>query len=449
MKKKIIISSLALMILIVIGIFLWLNRTVSVITLDINPSIQVNLNRHNKVKSVVALNEDAKSVISRDLKGKDYVEAIEQITDNVIEKGYIEDGRVVVLIYASGNVDVGSVEHEIRNNFEGRNIVTDVITVENITKEDKKLAEKYDISLAKASYINSIIDNNVAALDLFDKSINELKETKMTGKYCPNGYNLEGDFCAKEISQTASSKGMVCPDGYYDYNGVCYEETGSIETNNLICNDDFKMVNGKCIRTQVREAEADYYCEIGELTAPQDIKLHDWTGGYACVDSSNAKAPTLRCLLQPHKMMNGKCYVGPAPTINGGCPGNDVLSGGGCYSLDPEDQWQCPDGGIYEKSKGTYVEVCPDTLKYTKPLVKNYRCDEGFTLEGTKCTMNETEDPYYERVCPSGYKMTNTGRCINNGKTASKVNGLVCPSDEMRLKNNVCIMYDVIEASHK
>ena len=71
MKKVLLIVSVIVVITIgVIGFILYNNRTVSTITLDINPSIEINLNKDNKVKSVVALNDDAKDIVDRDFKGK-------------------------------------------------------------------------------------------------------------------------------------------------------------------------------------------------------------------------------------------------------------------------------------------------------------------------------------------------------------------------------------------
>lgn len=64
MKNKFIITLSICFILIIgfIGFFLWNNRTVSSIFLDINPSIKINLK--GIVKSVKALNKDAKEVIN-------------------------------------------------------------------------------------------------------------------------------------------------------------------------------------------------------------------------------------------------------------------------------------------------------------------------------------------------------------------------------------------------
>ena len=58
MKKKMIIPMIVGFVLIIgiIGCFLWNNKTVSIITLDINPSIRINLNKKNEVKKIIAVN---------------------------------------------------------------------------------------------------------------------------------------------------------------------------------------------------------------------------------------------------------------------------------------------------------------------------------------------------------------------------------------------------------
>lgn len=72
-KKKIVILTIVLLaILIVIGGVIAIlntkgrnelyNTVVSVITLDINPSIKLELDKDNKVINMIALNEDAKKI---------------------------------------------------------------------------------------------------------------------------------------------------------------------------------------------------------------------------------------------------------------------------------------------------------------------------------------------------------------------------------------------------
>ena len=232
------------------------------------------------------------------------------------------------------------------------------------------------------------------------------------------------------------------------YNNKCYEETAVLETGKLICDSEYVLKDKKCIKEEVIAAEPNYICQTGELHKlgdffPEGDVNHEEV---YCVDKTNAKAPTLRCLTHNHTMINGKCANGPKPTINGGCIEGDYLVNGGCYDIDNEDQWVCPDGRIYEKSKGTYVELCPDTFKYTKPTTNGYKCNEGFKLKDNKCVRTEKIDPHHERYCPDGYSLINNDKCINYSNIANKQDGYVCPKDTMKLRGNKCIDYEMIEA---
>ena len=106
MKKKIIIPIGIVALFLVIGFIIFdNNKIVSTITLDINPSIEINLTRNEKVKSVVALNEDAKEIVNGNLKGKSIDDTLKQITDNLIEKGYVaEENSLEIILYSEGDI---------------------------------------------------------------------------------------------------------------------------------------------------------------------------------------------------------------------------------------------------------------------------------------------------------------------------------------------------------
>jgi len=68
--KKIIICSIIILVLligIVLGIFYFnkLNKVVSILTMDINPSIAISLNYKNDVLKVEGLNEDGKELLNK------------------------------------------------------------------------------------------------------------------------------------------------------------------------------------------------------------------------------------------------------------------------------------------------------------------------------------------------------------------------------------------------
>ena len=110
--------------------------------------------------------------------------------------------------------------------------------------------------------------------------------------------------------------------------GKCYKETGVIDTDELLCNEEFKLEGSKCILTEeINAIPNKYNCTTGELVKASDYALSPKdtdNAEYVCIDKSSAKQPVLRCLYNSgHIMIDGKCYNGPAPLINGGCPGAD------------------------------------------------------------------------------------------------------------------------------
>ena len=458
MKNKIIIGMVGFLLIVailIVGSISFVNKNnikITTIILDINPSIEIKIDQNKKVKNIKALNDDGKEVIDDSLKGKGLKEVFDYIADKVVKKNYMDDNKAFMILYTEGKINNVEIRNELEKSFKEINVVIEVTEIKTITKEDKELAKKENISISKAAYINSIKkESNIDTENLKDKSITELKETETTGNYCDKGYKLEGSNCVKEISREKAIKGNRCPYGYNEYKGKCYLETAIIETDKLVCRGEFKLVNNKCIHERIeRSIPNKYSCSSGELMKRSDVGLHS-TGkedsDYVCVDKANLSKPKLRCLTINHIMIGGECYVGPAPTINGGCPNNDKLVGGGCYSKDDGDQWICPSGDIYEKSKGTVPTYC--ATKYTNAKVSEYRCENSTAeLKDNKCVITEEEEPQHERTCPSGYTLVNNSNCINYNKTANKENGYICEKENTRLENDECVTYIMIEAKH-
>ncbi len=71
------------------------------VTVDINPSVALSLNKNDKVVKVEAINEDAKSLELQKLKGLSIEEAAERLIDQAEDKGFIsDDDDAVILITA-------------------------------------------------------------------------------------------------------------------------------------------------------------------------------------------------------------------------------------------------------------------------------------------------------------------------------------------------------------
>ena len=452
MNKKYLISIICILVIFgLLGVFYFINKPYYIVTIDINPSIQIDMDRNEKVKRIKALNSDAKEVIKGIEKGGNLGDTINSITRKAVEKDYVKDDNLVLLMHATREVDKDGIERGLSQEFDGYRV--EVVEINNITLEDEIYARRNGISPAKAAYINEISNNiGVSKEELVEKPIEELEESKDTGFYCDNGYKLEGTRCIKELGREKAKEGMVCEAEYRLYDGKCYKEDMPHETGNYRCGNPELNFNGTiCEKTFTENANPEYECSKCELMRKGDLFS---TGGrdsekYYCVDKSTGKKPTLRCLTNPgHIMINGKCYNGPAPLINGGCPGADKPIKGGCYSLDNEDQWVCPNGDIYHVSQDSVPELCPDTLTYITPKIKGYNCNEGWTLEGTKCTRYESEEAIREMACSSGFTLVEGGACLNYKDVKEQKQGYFCDKENSRLEGTTCITVDEVDAKH-
>ena len=438
MKKIIVVSIIGLVLLISFLLLIRKKQNIySTITLDINPSIKINLDINNKVINVIALNDDAKEIVSNEYNDKNLEEMFELLVDKLTYKGYFEgDNSINVIVYSNGEIDNNEVASKMKFVFGKQDVHVEMIMIDNISIEDEKLAEKYNVSPAKIAYINTIVEENenVDIEELVNKSVNELSETKESRKYCKDGYNLEGDWCYKEINRTKAVYGETCPKEYTEYEGNCYKEANSIESDYYICRDDFKLINDKCVREHTYEPEGK--CEKGDYDRGK------------CIEKVYLADAIEFCRDPGRTLYNHKCLA-TKPSISGGCLGNDMYYNGKC--LNPINdyymaEWKCPDGRVISRSDGSllYEDKKCYSEKETAPTILD--CGEAGVLKGSICVKEEIEETEKERLCPNGYTLTNNGRCINYSQTANKETGFVCKGDNTRLKGNICITYEVIKA---
>lgn len=98
------------------------NTPYSTVSLDVNPSLELWLNRFDRVIEVVHFNEDAAKVIaSVELKNKRTEQAIETLAKAILDSGYLADheGGVVVTVGAANQVKAQQLaeklEQQVRN----------------------------------------------------------------------------------------------------------------------------------------------------------------------------------------------------------------------------------------------------------------------------------------------------------------------------------------------
>ena len=155
------------------------------VSLDVNPSVELQVNRRNRVLAANANNEDGKQILGNmDLSGSDLEVAVNALVGSMVRSGYLSESANSVLVSVdSKDARTGSLLQERLAQVISVSLQEDTFsgavisqTLEpNVELENK--AKEHGISLGKANLIHQIIAQNShhSFEELVDLSINELK----------------------------------------------------------------------------------------------------------------------------------------------------------------------------------------------------------------------------------------------------------------------------------
>lgn len=175
------VAALACVFLIaLLPLYMWTNHnsTYAYVDIDINPSIELEINEDLKIISIVPFNDDAVLLIEKlgDVKGKD----IELVVDKIIAASE-ETG----LVNAEKNVLIGVhyVEEEINKSvldvidqhFTEKASDWDILTVE-ISEKLRETAEEYNISMNKV-LANTVKEEAVENIDSMTEEDNQVLQS--------------------------------------------------------------------------------------------------------------------------------------------------------------------------------------------------------------------------------------------------------------------------------
>ena len=202
------------MLFIVIGIGgLYTVRTpVSYVSIDVNPSIELALNRYDRVVSATAYNEDGTSVLAGlNINGMLYTQAIDVILESDAMQPYLAEDSALTFTVASGNTDK---ETEIITGIENCHGCSKHGGV-SYTADVSSLSEAhgYGMSFGKyAAYLTlSQYDNTITTEDCHDMTMGEIHRQinayESEGEHRNNGiYQNGGDDNGHETNNSDSSK---------------------------------------------------------------------------------------------------------------------------------------------------------------------------------------------------------------------------------------------------
>ena len=172
------------------------NQVASIVSLDVNPSVVLEVNEKEKVLSAQAGNADGAAVLAdMDLTGSSLNVAVNAVIGSMVKQGYLDDLANSILItvedddIARGQALQQTLTREVTEAL-AANAQQGAILAQTVDHSDAALqqkADEYGITLGKATLIQSMVDQNPQLLfeDLAGLTVNELNLLAANAKNTP------------------------------------------------------------------------------------------------------------------------------------------------------------------------------------------------------------------------------------------------------------------------
>ena len=171
------------------------NAVASVVSLDVNPSIELKVNRSEKVLVCTPLNEDAKAILAdmsngADLKGAKLDVAVNAIVGSLVRNGYLDSisSAIMISVEDKDAARAEKLQRELTSAVDGvlqtseakAAVLTQTLT-QDATREQQ--ARENNISTGKAALVNRVLTINPSLkFDALAKlSVEELKDLAEAG----------------------------------------------------------------------------------------------------------------------------------------------------------------------------------------------------------------------------------------------------------------------------
>lgn len=175
-KISLLVASLFSVLLLVGGIGFYFSP-VSLISVDINPSIELGINRFNKVISVKGFNDDGSILASNaNIKYMSYLEAIEEILETTTIRKLLSEGGTVYITIASKSENDAVIITSTLSNVPGN--MTNEVLFYKANNQDISVAHKAGMSFGKYRMYAELkdLDNTVTPEIVHDMSMRQMKD---------------------------------------------------------------------------------------------------------------------------------------------------------------------------------------------------------------------------------------------------------------------------------
>ena len=225
------------------GVYIQQQLPIATVALDVNPSIELTINKQEKILEARALNEEAKRILSEiEYSKQPLQQVVRSLVGIMLQEGYISQERNTVMVSVEGKrleeaEGLGElVKEQVRQKLSDEKIEGDIITQAFIPNQDSKdKAEDLGISIGKMHMIERIMEQDEEATieDLEGKPIRDLardlKPSEPPGQVKENtGPPSEPPGQVKENTGPPSEP----PGQVKENNGPPSEPPGQVKENN-------------------------------------------------------------------------------------------------------------------------------------------------------------------------------------------------------------------------
>lgn len=265
----------------IFGVYSTAHKESTKISLDVNPSVEISVNKKEKVLKATPLNADGEVILKdMNLEKTDLDVALNAILGSMLKNGYLSEIKNSILVSVDGKdaEKNSAMQQEISNQIEAYlndSQIQGAILTQNIAdsaNEVKSFAEKQDISEGKANYILEFVKAHpqYKAEDLVDLSMNELNVLAQ---------DLETEIPNVQSNGTASEKGYI---GKEKAEAIALAHLGftKADVHDLESEFDLETENGKTIliyevefTVNATEYDVDVDAVSGNILKVKDKKL--------------------------------------------------------------------------------------------------------------------------------------------------------------------------------
>ncbi len=273
----------------------------SVIDFDVNPSIELKVNRAEKVLSAAPLNADAEAFLDgMNLKSVDLDVAVNALIGSMLKSGYVSERKNSILISVE-NADSARGENlqrrlsnEVSNLLDAYSVGGAVLS--QTVSEDERLqalAGEHHVSLGKAALVDLLVsqDARLKFADIAALPINDINLLIAGRQNDMRGVSSNGQASTAAYIGEAKAKSVALKDAGVSESSVLY-------TKNKLDYDDGRMV----YEVEFHTVDAEYDYEIDAVTGQivgRDVDREPVqsdavvSGGNAATDIGEAKAKSI------------------------------------------------------------------------------------------------------------------------------------------------------------